>query len=186
MGTSVFGSFSFAGKFIETRTAHSILVIGLILTLFGVGTVFGGRVAPSLRKKLGHRLFALAAILAAVSWGLMGAWRSPLLLSISLAGFGFGFIIIQPTLVGAAQQSMPSQRGTAMSLASFAMFTGGGLGTALNGEVLTQWGFEVIFVLSAILILIAGVLTSVLLPTVEAKRQGLASAVADRGTSAEA
>ncbi|MCP4599902.1 MAG: MFS transporter [Proteobacteria bacterium] len=163
MGTCVFGSFSYAGKFVESRTNFNILMIGLILTFFGVATVVGGKVVLRLRKIFGHRLFFLAGILAGVSWGLMGAWHSPILLSLSLVGFGFGFIMIQPTLVGTAQQFMPSRRGTAMSLASFAMFTGGGLGTALNGAALTYWGFEAIFAFAAILITIAGALTSILL-----------------------
>ena len=54
-----------------------------------------------------------------------------------------------------------------MSIASFAMFTGGGLGTFLNGAALRAWGFEVIFVFSAVLILIAGALASALMHRME-------------------
>ena len=50
-----------------------------------------------------------------------------------------------------------------MSLASFAMFTGGGVGTYLNGKVLTMWGFEPIFSIAGILILIAGASATLLL-----------------------
>lgn len=93
----------------------------------------------------------------------MGAWHSPVLLSLSLAGFGLGFIMIQPTLVGTAQQLMPKRRGTAMSLASFNMFVEGGIGTYLNGKILTGWGFEAIFIFAAALILVAGTLATLLL-----------------------
>jgi predicted MFS family arabinose efflux permease len=163
MGAAVFGSFAYSGKFVETRTGYNIFIVGLILTFFGLATVVGGRNVEALKEKVGNKLLFLAGILAFASWGLMGAWHSPLLLSLSLAGFGFGFIMIQPILVGTAQQLMPKRRGTVMSLASFCMFTGGGIGTYLNGRILTGWGFEGIFMFAAVLILVAGALASILL-----------------------
>ncbi|MHC4558240.1 MAG: MFS transporter [Planctomycetota bacterium] len=160
MGLSVFGSFAYAGKFVEIRTGYNILLVGLILTFFGLATVLGGRIVGVLKRKLGNKLFFIAGTLACVSWGLMGAWHSPYLLSLSLAGFGFGMIMLQPTLVGTAQQLMPKQRGTAMSIASFAMFTGGGIGTYLNGRILIDWGYESVFIIAGVLILLAGILTT--------------------------
>ncbi|MCP4675246.1 MAG: MFS transporter [Deltaproteobacteria bacterium] len=162
MGLSVSGSFAYAGKFVEERTGLNILLVGFVLAFFGIASVVGGRITPALRTRLGSKLFILAGVLACSSWALMGAWHSPVLLCISLAGFGFGFIIIQPTLVGTAQQQMPNHRGAAMSVASFAMLTGGGLGTFLNGVSLNAWGYEVVFIFSATLILLAGILTSLL------------------------
>ncbi|MEJ2718622.1 MAG: MFS transporter [Deltaproteobacteria bacterium] len=163
MGSAVFGSFAYAGKFVEIRTGYNIFFVGLILTFFGLATVAGGRKVEALREKLGNKLLLLAGILAFVSWSLMGAWHSPVLLSLSLAGFGLGFIMIQPILVGTAQQLMPNRRGTVMSLASFCMFTGGGIGTYLNGRILPDWGFAAIFFFAAVLLLVAGTLASVLL-----------------------
>lgn len=58
---------------------------------------------------------------------------------------------------------MPKQRGTVMSLASFAMFTGGGLGAYLNSEILTVWGFEPVFLIAGVLMLVAGTVTAALL-----------------------
>jgi len=163
MGLTVFGSFSFAGKFVEIQTGYNIFLVGLILTCFGFSTVLGGRIVGRLRHRLGNKLFFLAGILACVSWGSMGAWHSPYFLALSLAGLGLGTIMIHPTLVATAQQLMPNRRGTVMSLASFAMFTGGGIGTYLNGRTLTLWGFEPIFVIAGLLLLAAGTATTVLL-----------------------
>jgi predicted MFS family arabinose efflux permease len=163
MGLSVFGSFAFAGKFVEIQTGYNIFWVGLILTCFGLATVVGGRVVVVLRRQLGNKLFPIAGMLACVSWGLMGAWHSPYLLALSLAGLGFGTIMIHPTLIATAQQLMPKRRGTVMSLASFAMFTGGGSGTYLNGQIVTVWGFEPVFVIAGVLILVAGIGAAVLL-----------------------
>jgi predicted MFS family arabinose efflux permease len=163
MGSSVFGSFMYAGKFVETRTGYNILLVGLILTFFGLATVVGGRKTGALRQKLGNRLLLLAGILGSASWALMEAWNSPVLLSLSLAGFGLGFIMIQPILIATAQQLMPKRRGTVMYLASFNMFVGGGIGTFINGQILTRWGFGAVFFFAATLILLAGAIAAALL-----------------------
>ena len=42
VGYAVFGSFSFSGHYVETVTGLPVVLIGLILTAFGLGTVFGG------------------------------------------------------------------------------------------------------------------------------------------------
>jgi predicted MFS family arabinose efflux permease len=195
MGLTVFGSFSFAGKFVEIQTGYNIFLVGLILTCFGLATVLGGRIVGMLRHRLGNRLFLLAGTLACVSWGLMGAWHSPYFLALSLAGLGFGTIMIHPTLVATAQQLMPNQRGTVMSLASFTMFTGGGIGTYLNGKILTVWGFEPVFVIAGLLLLAAGISTVLLLkrvnretaasqqPEVARKENTLQSAYAEKEKS---
>ncbi|MEW5945795.1 MAG: MFS transporter [bacterium] len=163
VGASVFGSFAYAGKFVETRTGYNILAVGLILTFFGLATVVGGRKSGAIRQKLGNRFLLFAGVLASISWAFMGAWRSPVLLSLSLAGFGLGLIMIQPTLIASAQQLMPARRGTVMSLCSFNMFVGGGVGTIVNGKILEAWGFEPVFVFAAGLILLAGTIASILL-----------------------
>jgi predicted MFS family arabinose efflux permease len=163
VGFAVFGSFTYAGKFVQTRTGYNILLVGLVLISFGVATVVGGRKAGALRQKLGNKLLLLAGVIACGSWALMGAWHSPVLLSVSLAGFGLGFIMIQPTLIATAQQLMPTRRGTVMSLAAFNMFVGGGIGTFINGKVLDTWGFEPVFIIAAALILLASTVAAVVL-----------------------
>ncbi|MEW6222512.1 MAG: MFS transporter [Candidatus Hadarchaeota archaeon] len=163
VGFSVFGSFAYVGKFVETRTGYNILLVGLILTCFGLATVVGGRKTGVLTRKFGNKLLLFAGILACISWALMGAWHSPLWMSLSLAGFGLGFIMIHPTLVTTAQQLMPARRGTVMSLVSFNMFIGGGIGTFVNGKILDHWGFGAVFVFAATSILLAGAIAAALL-----------------------
>lgn len=163
VGASVLGSFAYAGKFVETRTGHNILIVGLILTCFGLATVVGGRKAGVMRERFGNKLLLLAGILGCISWALMGLWHSALWICFSLAGFGLGFIMIHPTLVTTAQQFMPTRRGTVMSLLSLNMFLGGGIGTFVYGKVLDRWGFGSVFVFAAVLMLLAGAIASVLL-----------------------
>ena len=163
LGASVFGSFCYCGNFVQARTGYNIFLVGLILTSFGLATVAGGRKTGALRQKLGSRLLIYAGVLGSTSWALMPAWHSPVGLSLSLAGFGLAFILIHTTFVATAQQLMPKRRGTVMSLVSFNLFIGGGIGTFVNGKLLTVAGFGTVFFFAAVLILLAGILGCILL-----------------------
>ncbi|HEY9073319.1 MAG TPA: MFS transporter, partial [Desulfobaccales bacterium] len=68
MGASVFGSFTYAGKFVEDRTGYNILWVGVILTCFGVATIIGGRQAGAVRQKLGNRVLLFGGLMGSVSW----------------------------------------------------------------------------------------------------------------------
>jgi len=62
VGFSVYGSFTYSGKLIQEVTGFNILVVGLVLSLFGVGTVVGGRIAPLLKKRLNNKFLILAGL----------------------------------------------------------------------------------------------------------------------------
>lgn len=156
IGASVYGSFSYVGKYISVTTGHSILAVGLILTFFGLATSIGGRYTGRLKQHIGNKMLLYAGILGAVFWVPMGLWGNWMIMSLSLVGFGLAWVLIQPVLVNASQQLMPKQKGTVMSLVSFNMFVGGGIGTHLFGYIQEDWGFSLLFVIAGILILLAG------------------------------
>ena len=156
VGFAVFGSFMYSGDFIKTRLGYNILAVGLLLSLFGLATAIGGRRAGTIRQRFGNKLLLFAGALGGVSWMTMWFWYSPILIAISLVGFGFAFILLQSTVIETAQQLMPQQRGTVMSLASFNMFIGGGIGIFVNGHLLSEFGFCPIFVSASIIILLGG------------------------------
>ncbi len=174
VGASVFGSFTYAGEFVQARTGYNIFLVGLILTFFGLATVTGGRKTGALRQTLGDRLLLYAGLVGAASWTLMEVSHSPFLISLSLIGFGLGFIMIHPSLVATAQQLMPNRRGTVMSLVSFNMFVGGGIGTFINGKILYDLGFRAVFVFAAALFLLAGIVSSTLLQNQRARSVAVA------------
>ncbi|NPV50453.1 MAG: MFS transporter [Candidatus Methanofastidiosum sp.] len=160
LGFAVFGSFMFSGNYIQETLKYNILIIGALLSLFGFATALGGRRAGTLRQKIGNNLLLYAGIIGAFSWGSMILWKNPILMSVSLIGFGFSFIILQSTIIQTAQQLMPNQRGTVMSLASFNMFIGGGVGTFVNGKILSSFGFIPIFINASLIIIVVGVVIS--------------------------
>lgn len=156
VGFSVFGTFTYSGKLLQEITGYKVLGIGLILSLFGIGTVFGGRIAPKIKRKIGALYFIVAGIMGFAALFALSASKNIYLLAIGLFFFGVSFIFLQSTLVAAAQETLPKIKGTAMSMASFNMFVGGAAGTSINAKIIGSFGIANIYLLAAVLILIVG------------------------------
>lgn len=154
IGFSVFGTFTYSGKYIQIHTGYGVMGVGLILSLFGVATVIGARKVTWLRHYFNHRFVPYAAVLGSLSLASLPVLKSPVLISLALFGFGLAFISIHSTLVTTAQNLMPHMKGTVMSLVSFNLFVGGAIGTYVNGLVLDHVGMEWVFFGSAGLMLL--------------------------------
>ena len=68
---------------------------------------------------------------------------------------------MQSTLVATAQDKLPQARGTAMSLTSFNMFVGGAVGTRVNAGIIGSFGTSKIYLVSAVLLLMVGLISTV-------------------------
>ena len=171
VGFSVFGSFTYTGKLVQEITGYNIFIVGIILSVFGFGTVIGGRLAPKIRTKLKNSFLAVAGLLGSISLLILALSSNVVLLILGFLGFGIAFISLQSTLIATAQRMLPKMKGTAMSMASFNMFVGGALGTSLNGMVMDSVGLSQIFINASILILIAGIVSAILVSKFEMKQQ---------------
>lgn len=173
VGFSVFGTFTYTGKLVQSLTGYNIFIVGLILSIFGFGTVFGGRIAPKARAKLKNKFLAVAGILGSVSLMILALSANVELLSLGFLGFGIAFIFLQSTLIATAQSMLPQMKGTAMSMASFNMFVGGALGTSLNGVLMETIGLSQIFIYASVVILLAGIITSVFVSKFEIDQKAM-------------
>lgn len=173
IGYSVFGSFTYSGKLVESRTGYNVFYVGLILTLFGVATVVGGRIAPKLRLKLKNKFLLLAGLLGSISLLMISYVSNPVLIGISLFGFGLAFVSLQSTLVSTAQETMPKLRGTAMSLASFNMFVGGAIGTSINGRIIEASSIGVIFLMASVAMLLVAFISSTVVKRINSRANQL-------------
>lgn len=171
LGFSVFGSFTYSGTLIKEISGYNILIIGLILSLFGVGTVIGGRIAPKLKMIMGVKFLALAGVIGSLSLFTLSATKNIWLIGIALFGFGAAFISLQSTLISTAQEKLPKMKGTAMSLASFNMFVGGAIGTTLNGTVMKNYGASQIFFNTAFILLAVGILATLFVSGFEKRKK---------------
>ncbi|MFN2340023.1 MAG: MFS transporter [Halanaerobium sp.] len=157
IGYTVFGSFTYSGDYIQQITGYNIFYVGIILSFFGLGTVIGGKNAAKLRNKFHDKFLLGAGILGVVSLYTLSQVSNPILLMLSLFGFGWSFVSLQSTLVTYAQAVLPELRGTAMSLASLAMFVGGGVGTFMNGFIIDAWTMTTVFIIAAVLKISIGI-----------------------------
>ncbi len=149
VGFAVFGTFSFSGHYVEKATGLPVVLIGLVLTSFGAGTVLGGRVVGRVRKGLGRFFLPAAGILGTAGLILLALFRHIGVLVPAFFAFGLAFVFLQSTLIMSAQNKLPAFRGTAMSLASFNMFVGGAIGTLVNGRIVAALDVPVIYSVAA-------------------------------------
>ncbi|SDM29218.1 MFS transporter [Halarsenatibacter silvermanii] len=157
-GFAVFGSFTYLGDFLAEQTGFNILIVGFILTLFGLAAYTGGRFVGNLRQKFGRKVLIAAGIIGFIVWSPMGFWPGLAYVFVALPVFGTVFVILQSSIVGSAQQQLPEQRGLVMSLASFNMFLGGGSGVFVNRILLNTWGYHIVFLVSGLTFMTAGYL----------------------------
>ncbi|MBI9010471.1 MAG: MFS transporter [Tenericutes bacterium] len=157
MGYSVFGTFTFMGEYIKQSHDVNVLIIGLLLTAFGFGTVLGGKIAPKIKQKLGNKYITIMAIIGSISLITISLFAYIPVFIIALVFFGISFISLQSVLVMTAQTTIPKQRGTAMSLTSFNMFVGGAVATIVNGNFIAT-NPKLIFIIAAILFLVISII----------------------------
>ena len=167
VGFGVFGTFTYSGELISNLTGYNILIVGLILSLFGVGTVVGGRIAFKLKQIFKKGFLVLAGLIGLVSLLILANSNNIILLAIGLFGFGLAFINLQSTLINTAQAMLPKSSGTAMSLASFNMFVGGAIGTSVNGTLVNNGHINNIFTHAAFIILIVGIMAAIFINAFE-------------------
>ncbi|MFW5944888.1 MAG: MFS transporter [Bacteroidota bacterium] len=158
IGFAVFGSFTYLGDFFVEMTEFNILVVGLILTLFGLAAFFGGRKVGDFRRVLGPKLFLLAGVIGLLSWSPLGFWPGLIFAVPALIGFGLAFVTLQSTILVTAQKQLPQQRGSVMSLASFNLFVGGGIGVVINRLLLDIWGYKAIYLIAGLVVLLVSIL----------------------------
>ena len=186
VGFSVFGTFTYTGKLIQSITGYNIFIVGMILSIFGFGTVIGGRIAPKVRTRLKKKFLAVAGILGSLSLLILALSNSVVLLSIGFLAFGIAFIFLQSTLIATAQGMLPQMKGTAMSMASFNMFVGGALGTSINGLLMDTIGLPPIFLYASVVILVAGVISAVFISRFEmGLKQNAGNLVAEKAGETE-
>lgn len=147
------GVFSYLGGYLNHRFALGSLAIGLLLGFAGVTQLSAARVLRYLVLRLGERRLIL------VGGGMMGAAyvvaalvpRWPFFL-VSMLLAGAGFVLCHTTLQTRATETFPQSRGTAVALFAFALFLGGGVGTALIGGIIDGVGYIATLIVSGVLL----------------------------------
>ena len=165
-GILIVGSFSYIGAFISQAYHFDNLVIGLIMTTFGLMAVLAGRISGALAARFGRRPVLAAGLISACVADavlfLAGGALPALFFGVGL--LGLGFMLAHSTLLTIATQFAAKARGVAMALVAFAFMGGGGIGTALGGHLITilgySWFFGAYALALAVLVVLALLLVS--------------------------
>jgi predicted MFS family arabinose efflux permease len=171
VGFSVFGSFTYAGILIQRATGYNVFIVGLILSIFGAGTVAGGRLAPVLKKTTGNAFLAIAGLIGCGSLAMLSTGLNLPFISIGLLGFGMAFILMQSTLVATILEKHPEMKGTVMSLSGFNLFLGGACGTWLNAALMRTHGTELIFRNASFVFLASSLLAALFVARFEMRKR---------------
>lgn len=160
-GFSVFGSFTYSGVLIQQATMYPLILVGLILSVFGIGTVIGGRFATIISQKTKNAFLVIVAVIGSCSLYILSTNLHIVLTIVGLFGFGAAFIMLQSTLITTLMEMHPEVKGAVMSLSGFNLFLGGACGTALNSYLITIYGPTTPFFYSAFLFFTAAFLAAI-------------------------
>lgn len=155
-GVAFLGVYGFMGTFLSERCGLTSTQAGLIMMLYGVMCLVGGMVSGRIGAARGPRavilvgeVSGLLAVVALVAVTLTGAWQPALL---AAGALGFGYILVQPTLVSLSMDADPTQTGLCTGLIGLGVFAGGGVGSAVGGWLLSATGYQALWVAAAALL----------------------------------
>lgn len=163
MGFTVFGIFTYTGQLITERFGYDIFTVGAMLSPFGIGIIVAGKAMPILRNQLKQYYMPFNGSLIAFALIGLSATEVPVVFCLYLFMFGAGFILFQPVFIAKIQEQIPDMKGSIMSMASFGLFTGGAMGTTLNGFIIQSWGMTTMLYTSAIIILMTGFIAALVM-----------------------
>lgn len=164
-GVFIVGSFSFVGSYISKIYNFNFMVIGLIMTAFGIMTVIGGRISGKIAARIGGKKILTLGLTLTVAADLIiflyGAILPLLILGVAM--LGLGLIFTHSTLLTRATEFAQKARGAAMSLVAFFFMGGGGIGTAIGGKIISATSLNNLYLVYGIGLLLTLVLSFVLI-----------------------
>ena len=135
-GFLCWGAVTYLGDFAGRRHALDQLQIGLLIALFGVGTMVGGSLMAPFRRRLSENAVAGTggALMSAAFLLLIprGPWPA---FAVSMLMLGLGFVGLHSTLQLRGTEISAAARGKAFSLFAFNLFAGIATGTAVLGRL---------------------------------------------------
>jgi predicted MFS family arabinose efflux permease len=152
-GVTVWGGFTYLGAYMRDRFGLSYLTIGLVLALYGTGTVLTSRIVGRvLRRRAETDLIVVGGVLLTASYLVIAVVSWWPFLPLSLFAMGAGFALFHSTLQTRATELIPSLRGTSVAVFAFSLFLGGGIGTAALGWLLGIGGYTPVIVTSGLVV----------------------------------
>ncbi|MCC5640575.1 MFS transporter [Nostoc sp. CHAB 5844] len=152
-GFCLMGAFAYVGAFLRDRYGLPYVTIGFMLSSFGLGGLIYSRSVKWLVQRLGEiGLMGVGGWLMCVCFlaiALLHNWILFIPFSILM---GLAFYMMHSTLQTQATELAPEARGTAVSLFAFSLFIGQGIGAAVFGRIVDNFGYVPCFIIAGIAI----------------------------------
>jgi predicted MFS family arabinose efflux permease len=142
-GFFIWGGTTYLGVLAHQRFGWNDLQVGLLVAVYGAGTIAGALALSWLAAALGERRLALGGGLlqAAGYLGLVPVLPWPVF-ALCLLALGLGLAGLHSTLQTRGTELLPAARGKAFSLFALGFFVGGAAGTAALGWMVDAGGIR--------------------------------------------
>ena len=164
-GAITLGAFAYFGALLRDRDGFSYTAIGLIIAIFGLGSLVMGRYLGRMVRRIGEkRMIGFGG--AGVAIGYVMTTIPPVLVFIPLAMILMGVtsVMMHSTLQTRATELAPGARATGISLFAFSLFLGSSLGAFLTAQSIDHFGYnETMLLLGGVTALFTVVMTPTIL-----------------------
>lgn len=167
-GIIYLGVYGFMGTFLAERCGLASTQAGLLMMFYGLACLAGGSVSGRIGAARGSRgVIAIgetsgivACVLLSAS-ALTGSWIAALG---AAACLGFGYILVQPTLVTLSMDIDPKHSGLCTGLIGLGVFAGGGVGSVVGGALIGAGGYLALWIAAGIALACQALLAARALP----------------------
>lgn len=149
-GIIYLGVYGFMGTFLAERCGLASTQAGLLMMFYGLACLGGGSVSGRIGAARGSRgviaigeTSGIAACALLCASALTGSWIAALG---AAACLGFGYILVQPTLVTLSMDIDPKHSGLCTGLIGLGVFAGGGVGSVVGGALIGAGGYLVLWI----------------------------------------
>lgn len=153
-GFLLLGLYSYLGSYLHEVSELNYLQVGVIIMFFGLSGLLASSLVGRTSQRLGQTGTVLSggcfALITVLLLAFSTCWQTGLIATISL---GFGYIFIQSTLATIAFDISKESTGLSSGLIGLGLFSGGGIGTAVSGLLLSYTSYKNLW-----LILAAGIM----------------------------
>lgn len=167
-GIIFLGVYGFMGTFLAERCGLASTQAGLLMMFYGLACLAGGSVSGRIGAARGSRgVIAVGETSGIVACALLsasaltGSWIAALG---AAACLGFGYILVQPTLVTLSMDIDPKHSGLCTGLIGLGVFAGGGVGSVVGGALIGAGGYLVLWIAAGIALACQALLAAKALP----------------------
>lgn len=155
---------TYLGSFLHEVYGVDYLRVGLLMGLYGLGSVLASRIVGRAAARLGSaRMVLVGATLMGLAYLALLGSHAQWLFALSMLVMGSGFVICHSTLQTRITEAVPALRGTAVALFAFSLFSGQGAGAGIMATLLDRWGYDALLLVCGVGLLLFGAVGMVVL-----------------------